>query len=252
MTVATDGTIAAGAEVVETTVTPEPTTAAPVETPQQQDPEALKTWAKGAVMDELIAGGWSPPNQAKTVEPSFEPTPGHPDIPKHPKWDKWEEEGNTDAQDAYIGAVKVNQASVDKFSSSTDERMKQIEGHMLRNSCLQAVSSAVPAGARVFIDKAVADLEKQAGGQRLSVDNPAIREYLSLKAEKMWRDTGGDKALTGETNGVTSQHNAGLSQSLKDEWLPLFKQTGYPGTGPNGFMTDKELETELRNMGEIK
>jgi len=246
MTTAEDTAVpVAGTETSEVqtqeTVQPEATTAQPVE----QDPEALRSWAIG----EAARQGWTPPTARE--ESQVEMTPGHPDIPLHPKWKDWEESGNVDAQEAYVGAIKASRAEIQKTTAPQTDRIAQIEAHMNRTSCIQGVTQIVPQGARMFIDKAVAEVEKT-NGQKLAVDNPVIREFIALKAEKMWRDTGGDKVKAGETNGVSSQHSAGISQELKDEWLPAFEKSGYPGSGPGGKMTDAELTQELKNMGVIK
>lgn len=245
MTVANDPiTPAAGAEVVATPAeaTPEATTAQPVMTPEEE--AARDNWAIGRAMElrpELFQ------KQDTQSKPAYEATPGHPDVPKHPKHDQWEAEGNAEAIENHVAAVKAARLSMASVNGESQEKLARIEQTMARNSCISGATSLVPAGARVFIDKAVQDIEKD-NGSPIPADHPIMRKMIAEKAELMFLKAGGDKKPVGETNGVSSQHSTGIPQALKDEWLPLLKQTGYPTSSPDGVLTDAELAEALKEM----
>lgn len=244
MTVANDPiTPAAGAEVVETPVeaTPEATTAQPVMTPEEE--AARDSWAIGRAM-ELRPDLFQKQEQPK---PAYDATPGHPDVPKHPKHDQWEAEGNTEAIENHIAAVKAARLSMASVNGESQEKLERIERTMARNSCISGAVSLVPVGARAFIDKAVQDIEKDNGGP-IPADHPLMRKMIAEKAELMFIRSGGDKKPVGETVGASSQHSTGIPQALKDEWLPLLKQTGYPTSSPDGILTDAELAEALKEM----
>lgn len=223
-------------------VTPAVTTeTAPTAEAPPTDPAALDEWALGRVMSKRPELFQQQP-QPTTTAPKVEMTPGYPDVPKHPLWDKWEEEGNTDAQQAYVGGVQAANLAV----NGVKKEVQDMRGEYGRNQTILEASQNLTDDMRPYMAKAVQNVEAMNGGP-IPGHHPIMVRMVENEARRLYMDAGAHlpkKTVPGETVPGASSEPA-FPRSVIEAEKKVFVSMGMTN------VTDQFVIDHLKEQGAV-